>query len=150
MTNITAVHASMLKPINDAWVDSRVPAIARRLQERDSRLEIRANVGKKGQEIEQYEIFWANQFVARFLPGEVDEIYDAMLKLDSTTPGFERTIDKLEKQEAERERDASRKFEDVYTEMATHYRRMLQDTEDGVSHFHGQAGVGESKLQHGK
>jgi hypothetical protein len=138
-------RSEMLVPIQGTWIDSRIPQIARRLQERDPSLEIRAFCGPKRSRILQYEVWWKNQFVARFLPHEVDMIEQEMAMLDRNTPGHVETIDKLERQDAERERDASRKFEDVYMAMLEHYTRLETELEDGKT-FHGQAGYGDSPI----
>lgn len=140
------LHKDFLIPIGGAWLDSRIPAIARRLQERDRDLEIRAYAGKNRDRIQQYEVYWRDQFIARFLPSEVDMIESEMAMLDRTNPNHVETVDRLDRREAERQRDATRHFHDVYMGMLEHNARLEAELEFGKT-FHGQAGYGDSPIE---
>lgn len=130
-------RSGMLLPVGKAWMDSRIPEIAARLQQRDSRLEILARIRRAGDAVGVYEVWWDGQFVARFGPHEVEQIEPTIYALDRNTPGHVETIDRLEQREAARERTASERFREVYIEMAARLAHEAADDQQEPRTFFG-------------
>ena len=136
-------------PIGGAWLDSRIPAIAKRLQERDPRLELQARCNTS-REVLAYELLWTGpdgkrSVICHWRPSEVEQIEHDVAMMDRNAPGHIPTIERIDRHNSGIEQAALDKFRDVYGEMLEHGARLARDLSDG-RHFHGQAGFGEGKL----
>lgn len=134
--------------VQGGWLDSRVVDLAKRLVERDHRLEITARCDSNRQVL-SYDLYWRSDdgrqhLVGSWQPHEIDQVETDLALMDRNGARYTPTIDRVDKANAARERDNSRAHDDRWLAMMEHAIALHQDT-TGPRRFFGQAGYGPGK-----